>query len=63
MQILIDPHDPEHLAEATHRVLTDEALRCTLTERASNRPGSFPGDASPIDIVRILHHVRELRYG
>lgn len=61
--VLIDPHDPEHLAEATHRVLTDEALRGALIERGQQQAQKFSWRRFTLDIVRILHHVRELRYG
>ena len=61
--VLIDPHEPEHLAEATHRVLTDEALRCTLIERGQQQARKFSWRRFTVDIVRILHHVHELRYG
>ncbi len=61
--LLIDPRSPEALADAINRVLTDAALRCTLIERGRQQVKRFSWLNFTMTIVRILHQVREMRYG
>jgi glycosyltransferase involved in cell wall biosynthesis len=60
--LLIDPHSPEQLAAAIHRILTDLPLRRTLIERGQRRVKTFSWLTFTLEVVRILHRVRELRY-
>ena len=51
--ILIDPYDPEAIADAMRRVLTDETLRQQLKERGLVRARHFSWDRS----VRRVHEI------
>ena len=53
--VLIDPYDPEAIADAMRRVLTDEALRQQLKERGQVRARQFSWDRS----VRRVHEIYE----
>lgn len=61
--LLIDPHSPEELADAVSRVLTDGALRRTLTERGQRQVKQFSWSNFTLQIVRILNQVHEMCYG
>jgi glycosyltransferase involved in cell wall biosynthesis len=51
--VLIDPYDPEAIADAIRRVLSDEALRQQLKERGQVRAKHFSWDRS----VRRVHEI------
>jgi glycosyltransferase involved in cell wall biosynthesis len=51
--VLIDPYDPEAIADAMRRVLSDEALRQQLKERGLVRARHFSWDRS----VRRVHEI------
>ena len=51
--VLIDPYDPEAIADAIRRVLSDEALRQQLKERGQVRARHFSWDRS----VRRVHEI------
>jgi len=44
--VLVDPYDPEAIAEAIYSVLTDEALRCGLRQKGIARAREFSWEAS-----------------
>jgi len=44
--VLVDPYDPEAIADAIYRVLTDEALRCGLRQKGLARAREFSWEAS-----------------
>ena len=44
--LLVDPYDPEAIAEGIHRVLTDEALRRNLCSRGLRRARQFSWESS-----------------
>jgi glycosyltransferase involved in cell wall biosynthesis len=51
--VLVDPYDPESIADAMRRVLSDEALRVDLRERGFVRARHFSWDVS----VRRVHEI------
>ena len=52
--VLIDPYDPDAIADGLRRVLTDDALRTTLRERGLARARHFSWDRS-IARVRAIY--------
>ncbi len=44
--VLVDPYDPEAIADAIHRVLTSEQLRCELRRKGLARAGQFSWEDS-----------------
>ena len=61
--VLVDPGSPEALAHAINRVLTDDELRRALIERGRRQVTHFSWAKFTLEIVRVLHEVRQLRYG
>jgi glycosyltransferase involved in cell wall biosynthesis len=51
--ILVDPYDPEAIADGIHRVLTDEALRRDLRRKGIARAHQFSWEAS----IRRVHDI------
>src|SRR6266852_2276528 len=51
--VLVDPYDPDAIAEGIHRVLTDEALRRDLRRKGVARAHQFSWEAS----VRRVHEI------
>jgi glycosyltransferase involved in cell wall biosynthesis len=51
--LLVDPHDPDAIAEAMRRAVTDEALRATLIAKGSARVRDFSWSQS----VRAIHQI------
>lgn len=52
--ILIDPHNPEQMAEAMHRIISDSALREELINKGSHRVLDFSWDVAAEQIAQIL---------
>jgi len=44
--VLVDPYQPEAIADGIHRVLTDAALRCELRAKGLARARQFSWEAS-----------------
>jgi glycosyltransferase involved in cell wall biosynthesis len=44
--VLVDPYDPESIAEGIRRVLTDEALRLELGHRGLEQAGRYSWELS-----------------
>jgi glycosyltransferase involved in cell wall biosynthesis len=53
--VLIDPYDPEAIADAMQRVLSDEPLRARMRERGLVRARHFSWDRS----IRRVHEIYE----
>ena len=59
--VLVDPHDPEGLALAMERVLTDADLARTLSDRGVERAGRFSWEASAASLVDAYRGAMERR--
>jgi glycosyltransferase involved in cell wall biosynthesis len=55
--LLVDPHDPDAIADAIRRAVTDEALRATLIERGAARARDFSWPQSVAAIHKIYLEV------
>jgi glycosyltransferase involved in cell wall biosynthesis len=55
--VLVDPMDPEAIADGIHRVLTDDALRARLRERGLARARQFSWEASVRRVREIYQEV------
>lgn len=53
--LLVDPHDPEAIAQGIDRLLTDRALRETLRVAGMARAASFSWEETARRTVQILH--------
>ncbi len=49
-----DPHDPEEIADAMHRILTDEGLRRTLMEAGRDRCRQFSWERTARETLKVL---------
>jgi len=58
--LLVDPHSPEALAEATHQVLTDKGLRLDLIARGHERAGTFSWSKFTREVIKLLHRVQTM---
>lgn len=52
--LLIDPHKPEQIADAMHRITSDSALREELIGKGSHRAHDFSWDVAAEQIAQIL---------
>lgn len=52
--LLFDPHDPEAIADAMHRVLTDEDLRRTLIRAGRERCRKFSWERTARETLKVL---------
>jgi len=52
--LLFDPHDPEEMADAMHRVLTDEELRRALRNAGSERCRQFSWETTARETLKVL---------
>lgn len=52
--LLFDPHDPEAIADAMHRVLLDEELRSSLIEAGRLRMQHFSWKRTAQDTLKVL---------
>jgi glycosyltransferase involved in cell wall biosynthesis len=57
--VLVDPLDPEAIADGIYRVLTDETLRDTLRRRGPARARQFSWEASVRRVREIYDEVGE----
>ena len=55
--VLVDPYDPEAIADGIHRVLTDEQLRRTLVLKGIARAGQFSWEQSVRRVRAIYNEV------
>ena len=55
--VLVDPYDPEAIADAIYNVLTDEALRCGLRQKGIVRAREFSWEASVSRVREIYGQV------
>jgi glycosyltransferase involved in cell wall biosynthesis len=56
--LLIDPNDPEAIAEAVWRLTGDAGLRASLVERGLERAALFSWRKHALEILRVLRRVR-----
>jgi glycosyltransferase involved in cell wall biosynthesis len=56
--LLVDPFSPDQMAAALFRVLGDEALRATLSERGLRRAKDFSWRAFALQVLRTLSQVQ-----
>ena len=52
--LLFDPHDPEEIADAMHRILSDEELRCTLVHAGRERSHHFSWERTASETLKVL---------
>lgn len=52
--ILFDPHDPDAIADAMHRVLTDEELRHALVQRGRARCRQFSWERTARETLKVI---------
>jgi glycosyltransferase involved in cell wall biosynthesis len=55
--LMIDPHDPENLAIAMHRLLIDEDLRSELIAKGLKRAAKFSWEQAACETLKIYHKV------
>jgi glycosyltransferase involved in cell wall biosynthesis len=55
--LLFDPHDPEEIADAMHRILTDEELRRTLVHAGRQRSLLFSWERTARETLRVLEEL------
>ncbi|MPZ21903.1 MAG: glycosyltransferase, partial [Luteitalea sp.] len=55
--LLVDPHDPDAIAEAIRRAVTDEALRAVLIEKGFARARMFSWAQSVAKVHQIYMEV------
>jgi len=55
--LLTDPYDPSAIADAVHRVLTDESLRCDLRQKGLARARQFSWETSVRRVLEIYRQV------
>jgi glycosyltransferase involved in cell wall biosynthesis len=55
--LLVDPQDPEQLAKAMERVLTDNVLNNSLKERGLQRAGKFSWERTALETLRVYEEV------
>ena len=59
--LLVDPNNPEEIAVAMHRLLTDDALHAELSEKALRRAGSFSWKRAAVATLEVYRRVGEAR--
>jgi glycosyltransferase involved in cell wall biosynthesis len=59
--VLIDPYDPESIADGIRRVLTDEGLRADLRRKGMERARAFSWEKSVSRIREIYGQVADAR--
>jgi glycosyltransferase involved in cell wall biosynthesis len=52
--LLFDPHDPEEIADAMHRILTDEELRHSLVRAGRDRCSRFSWERTARETLKVL---------
>ena len=52
--LLFDPHDPEGMADAMHRILTDEELRRSLVQAGRDRCSQFSWERTARETLKVL---------
>ena len=57
--VLVDPTDPEAIADATARVLREAGLREDLIKRGLEQAQKFSWRRHTVDTLRVLHHVHQ----
>jgi len=57
--VLVDPYDPQAIADGIYRVLTDEALRRDLRQRGLSRARQFSWETSVRRVREIYGEVSE----
>jgi glycosyltransferase involved in cell wall biosynthesis len=55
--LLIDPYDPESIAQGMYRILSDESLRTDLIARGHARAATFSWEASVSRVLKIYRDV------
>jgi glycosyltransferase involved in cell wall biosynthesis len=57
--LLVDPNDPEALAAAVHRVLTDPDLRLELVARGLQRAAAFSWQRHTLETIAVFRRVHD----
>jgi len=57
--LLVDPSEPEEIAVAMHRLLTDDGLRAELIEKGRQRAASFSWQRAAIETLAVYHKVAD----
>ncbi len=57
--LLVDPHNVEKIAEAMHRILTDETLRASLIKKGFNRASQFSWEKTARQTLEVYKRVCE----
>ena len=52
--LFFDPHDPEDMADAMHRILTDEELRRSLVQAGRDRCSQFSWERTARETLKVL---------
>ena len=55
--LLVDPYDPESIADGMRRVLTDANLAASLREKGAARAGTFSWERTAAEHVRVYREV------
>ena len=61
--LLVDPYNPEDMADAMHRVLTDEELRRALRDAGRERCRQFSWETTARETLKVLEAAGSLRAG
>lgn len=59
--LLFDPHNPEAIADAMHRVLTDEELRRALVKAGRERCRQFSWERTARETLKVLEEAASIR--
>nr|MQY70131.1 glycosyltransferase [Bacillota bacterium] len=57
--LLVDPYNVEEIAEAMHRILTDETLRAALIKKGFNRASQFSWEKTARETLEVYKKVCE----
>jgi glycosyltransferase involved in cell wall biosynthesis len=58
--LLFDPHDPEAIADAMHRVLTDAGLRRALVQAGRERCRQFSWERTARETLKVLEEAASI---
>lgn len=58
--LLFDPHDPEEIADAMHRIPTDEELRRTLVHAGRERCLLFSWERTARETLKVLEEAASI---
>jgi glycosyltransferase involved in cell wall biosynthesis len=58
--LLCDPHDPEAIADAMHRILTDEELRRALVQAGREHYRRFSWERTARETLKVLEEAASI---